>query len=263
MASRSESFQRLCDIMHKLRAPGGCPWDAEQSHASLVEYLIEEAYEVAEAVEAGQDDDLVKELGDVLLQVVFHSEIAEEEARFRIEDVLEAVSEKMISRHPHVFGDGALKDSRAVIEQWDRLKREERGTDSGLLDGIPTSLPALLRAQRLQSRAAGVGFDWEKSEDILDKIHEEVSELEEAGAQDDQQKREEEFGDLLFALVNWSRFSGLNSEMALQRANRKFCERFNYIEGALKKKGSNVESANLEEMDALWEKAKTDSGGRE
>jgi tetrapyrrole methylase family protein/MazG family protein len=257
MSTRSEGFLRLCEIMHRLRAPGGCPWDREQTHASLVRYLIEEAYEVGEAVEAGDDPELVKELGDVLLQVIFHSEIAEEESRFTIEDVLESISDKMIRRHPHVFGEATVQDSAAVLRQWETIKKGERGGESSHLEGIPNALPALLKATQLQGRASQVGFDWEHAGQVVEKVREEFRELEEAVREGVQHKVEEEFGDLLFALVNWGRFLKVDPEKALQDCNRKFVRRFQHIEKTLHSRGSSVVQADIAEMDALWEEAKT------
>lgn len=257
MPTRGEAFERLCDIMHRLRAPGGCPWDREQTHQSLVKYLIEEAYEVSECIEGGDDAELVKELGDVALQVVFHAEIAEEENRFQIVDILESVSDKMVRRHPHVFGDAQAEDSEAVLKQWESIKKEERGDKASRLDGIPASLPALLKADRLQSRAANVGFDWDGVEPVKEKVNEEWRELEEAIASGEGSRVQEEFGDLLFSLVNYARFIGVDAEQSLQDCNRKFTDRFQHIEESLHSKGSSVEQADLAEMDALWEEAKS------
>lgn len=261
MTDRSEAFEELCRIMHRLRAPGGCPWDREQTHSSLVKYLIEESYEVAEAVEAGDDEELAEELGDLLLQVLFHAEIAEEENRFNILDVIEAISAKMIRRHPHVFGDSEVEDSAEVLRRWEAIKREERGEESTYLHGIPNQLPALLKAQRYQSRAAQVGFDWNDIGQVFEKVREEVLELGNANREGTADKIEEEFGDLLFALVNWARFKGIDAEEALQRCNRKFKRRFEHIEKSLIDRGSSLEAAPLDEMDALWEEAKTAQAG--
>jgi tetrapyrrole methylase family protein / MazG family protein len=261
MPGSGELFERLCEIMHRLRAPGGCPWDREQTHSSLIKYLIEESYEAADAIQFGDDLELQKELGDVLLQVVFHAEIASEGNRFSIRDVIEAISAKMIQRHPHVFGDAKVEDSEAVLRQWESIKKVERGEGASILDGIPAALPALLRAERLQARASKVGFDWENPTQVLAKIREELGELEEVmgGARE---KVTEELGDLLFAVANLARFLKIDPEQALQDCNRKFLQRFRHIETTLVSRGSSVEEAGLAEMDALWEEAKTVTRGR-
>ncbi|GMV66143.1 MAG: nucleoside triphosphate pyrophosphohydrolase [Candidatus Hinthialibacteria bacterium] len=256
MTGKGQCFEKLCEIMHRLRSPGGCPWDREQTHSSLIKYLIEESYEVAEAIQEGDDPELVRELGDVLLQVVFHSEIASQEGRFTVEDVLQAICHKMIERHPHVFGDARVEDSDAVLKQWEQIKKKERGEDSSILEGIPKTLPALLRAERLQSRAAKVGFDWDHPQQIIEKIEEELSELKESLSQG-QDRIEEELGDLLFTVVNLARFLKMDPENALQECNGKFIQRFQHIEERLRSQGSSVEKASLAEMDALWTDAKS------
>lgn len=247
--------------MHTLRGPGGCPWDREQTPLSLTPFLIEEAYEVADAVERGDDEELKRELGDVLLQVVFHAEIAQEEGRFTLEEVIEEINQKMIRRHPHVFGDASAADSEAVLQQWHEIKSRERGVETSILEGIPRTLPALSRAEQLQKRAARVGFDWRDESEIRVKIREEVDELAEVLDQGEVDRVAEEFGDLLFALVNWARFNHIDPERALDRCNRKFIERFQFIEQELRSQGGHVQSASLEEMDELWEKAKSIEGG--
>ncbi len=261
MTDKESQFMELCEIMHKLRAPGGCPWDREQTHTSLTPYLIEEAYEVADAITDEDDEELKKELGDVLLQVVFHSEIAEEQGRFTIADVIQSINDKMIRRHPHVFGEAEAEDSAAVLKQWDEIKQEERGDETSILEGVPRSLPALSRAEHLQKRAARVGFDWRDEKEIRGKVREELDELAEVLDRGETDKVHEEFGDLLFALVNWARFNRLDPEQSLDRCNRKFIDRFRYIESELLSKGSHVREATLEEMDGLWEEAKSAEGG--
>ncbi|MCA9436641.1 MAG: nucleoside triphosphate pyrophosphohydrolase, partial [Candidatus Omnitrophica bacterium] len=230
MSEIGTRFERLCEIMRTLRGPGGCPWDREQTHSSLTRYLIEEAYEVADAVEEKDDEELKKELGDVLLQVVFHSEIAEGEGRFDIQGVIDSINEKMIRRHPHVFGDTTAEDSEAVLAQWHEIKQKERGEQASILDGVPRSLPALSRAETIQKRAARVGFDWSDEREIRHKVHEELDELAEALEKGEEASVQEEFGDLLFALVNWARFNDIDSEQALDRCNQKFLNRFRFIE---------------------------------
>ena len=261
MLESGKRFERLCEIMHRLRSPGGCPWDREQTHSSLIKYLIEESYEVAESIQLGDDLELQKELGDVLLQVVFHAEIASEENRFTIDDVIEAINAKMIQRHPHVFGDAKVDDSEGVLRQWESIKKQERGAGSSILDGIPAALPALLRAERLQARASKVGFDWENPSQVFEKIREELGELDEALGET-REKITEELGDLLFAVANLARFLKIDPEQALQDCNRKFQQRFRHIETTLVSRGSSVEQAGLAEMDALWEEAKTATRGR-
>jgi tetrapyrrole methylase family protein/MazG family protein len=261
MSTKGELFEQLCGIMHQLRSPGGCPWDREQTHTSLIKYLIEEAYEAAESIQKGDDQELFTELGDVLLQIVFHAEIAAETNRFSINDVITAINQKMIHRHPHVFGDKQVADSEAVLRQWESIKKMERGEGASILDGIPVSLPALLRAERLQSRASRVGFDWENTHQVFMKVREELNELEEA-ISEGQERTTEELGDLLFAVANLARFMKIDPEQALQDCNRKFCQRFQHIETSLISQGSSLEEADLAQMDALWEEAKTTSKGR-
>lgn len=256
MTGKGQCFEKLCEIMHRLRSPGGCPWDREQTHSSLIKYLIEESYEVAEAIQENNDQELVKELGDVLLQVVFHSEIASGEGRFTVEDVLQAICYKMIERHPHVFGDARVEDSEAVLKQWEQIKKKERGESASVLDGVPQALPALLRAERLQCRAAKVGFDWDHPLQVIEKIEEELRELKDS-LNEGEKRIEEEVGDLLFAVVNLSRFLKIDSEQALQACNQKFIQRFQHIEDRLRAQGSSVDEATLAEMDTLWEEAKT------
>lgn len=251
---------RLINIMDRLRSPGGCPWDQQQTHQSLKPYLIEEAYEVLEAIDRGQDDAFVEELGDLLLQVVFHAQIAREAKRFSMEDVAGAISEKLIRRHPHVFGDTNVENADQVVKNWDTIKAQEKkrkGKEPSVLDGVPRHLPALLRARRLQERAARVGFDWEDSEEVADKIREEVSEFLEARSSGSPEEIQEEFGDLLFSLVNLARFIHVCPEEALTQTNDKFLARFSFVETELKKAGKQPKTATLAEMDALWEKAKS------
>jgi MazG family protein len=249
--------------MHDLRAPGGCPWDRRQTHESLRPYLIEETYEAADAIDRGDLDALTAELGDVLLQVVFHAELGREAGRFTIEDVIEAIATKLITRHPHVFtpdgrrlprGRTHVKTPGAVAEQWERIKRREQhtaGTPTGLLTGVPRALPALLRAHKISSRAASVGFEWDRPADVMDKVEEEVRELREALTESEGRAREE-LGDLLFSLANLARKLRLEPEAALSRANDKFTARFQAMEHWLARRGRDVHAASLEEMEAAW-----------
>ncbi|MEI7954379.1 MAG: nucleoside triphosphate pyrophosphohydrolase [Verrucomicrobiota bacterium] len=248
---------RLRAIMHRLRAPGGCPWDAEQSHASLIPNLIEEAYETVDAIQRSDWMHLREELGDLLLQVVFHSELAEEAGHFNLDDVAREISDKLIRRHPHVFGHSAAATSDAVLQQWDEIKREEKGaTEQPYLHGIGQGLPALMRAAKLQKKAAKVGFDWPDENGVLAKIREESAELHHAIASGDPQAIAEETGDLLFSIVNLTRFRQLDPELVMAAANRKFEDRFATMERLLQSGGLNLEAATLDEMEMAWQRAK-------
>lgn len=252
MEDRTGSLEELLQIMDKLLSLEGCPWDREQTHASLVRYLIEESYEVIEAIEHRDMDRLREELGDLLLQVVFHAALAEREGWFNFDDVARTVSRKMIDRHPHVFGSLQLESSEAVMENWEDFKKKEG--KKHLLEGIPAMLPALMRAEKMQEKAARVGFDWADVGGALEKFKEEADEL--ARAQGEQEVREET-GDLLFALVNIARFKGVEPEQALQATNDKFARRFRYIEEQLRLRQRDLKQASLQEMDELWEEAKS------
>jgi len=253
-----EAFTQLVRIMERLRGPNGCPWDREQTHASIKPYLIEEAYEVAEAIEDDNIDELRIELGDLLLQIVFHAQMAREEGSFGIEDVIGAITEKMIRRHPHVFGDTAVKDSEEVLRNWARIKSEERKdhADNSIVSGVPRALPALLRAHRLSEKASRVGFDWSDASQVLEKVHEELAELQAALAQGSPAEIEAELGDLLFALTSLGRHLDIQAEDALQRASDRFIRRFRYIEAQLVERRQDVHDTPLEAMNALWEEAK-------
>jgi len=242
--------------MHRLRAPGGCPWDAEQTHSSLKQYVIEEAYEVVEAIDEGSRDHLVEELGDLLFQVVFHSQLGAEAGEFTMEDVVERICDKMTRRHPHVFGDRVVTDAREALAQWERIKREETGSRSSALDGVPAALPALLRAQRLQTKAARVGFDWTAWPDAWNKVREEVGEVEGALTSGDDIRVAEELGDLLFSIVNVARLRGMDAEDCLRRASEKFTRRFGKVETEMKAGGRTVTEASAEDLDRAWEAAK-------
>ncbi len=251
-------FEALVDIMAKLRSTTGCPWDREQTHQSLRPYLIEEAYEVLDALDNCDDEDIREELGDLLLQVVFHAQIACEEKRFDIHDVARAINEKLVRRHPHVFGDTRARTADDVLVNWERIKRDEKG-DTGprsVLDGLPAGMPSLLRAYRIQQKVARVNFDWDDAKAVLEKVSEEVAEVRGALESGDRTRIEEEMGDLLFSLVNLSRHLNVPPEDALRRSNDKFCRRFRYIEAALERRGEPLERATFEELDTLWEEAK-------
>ncbi|HEY8262285.1 MAG TPA: nucleoside triphosphate pyrophosphohydrolase [Methylosinus sp.] len=258
---------RLLDIMAALRRPGtGCPWDLEQSFATIAPYTIEEAYEVADAVERGDLDDLKDELGDLLLQVVFHARMAEEQEAFAFGDVVDAIADKLIRRHPHVFGDETAATADAVATQWNAIKAREKAAraerrgeseEKSLLDGVPTALPALSRAVKLQRKAGEVGFDWADARLVLAKIREETEEVEaELQAGVESSALVDEIGDLLFAVANLARHVGADPEQALRRTNAKFERRFHFIERALAEKDASPQNATLEEMEALWQAAK-------
>ena len=251
------NFDQLLSIMRKLRGPGGCPWDAEQTHESLTRYLLEETYEVIEAIESKSPEHLKEELGDLLLQPIFHAVIAEEAGQFDISDVIRILCEKLVRRHPHVFGDLVISDSSAQIINWERIKKEEKGPErTSALSGVPPHLPALLKAQKITEKASRVGFDWNHSDQVFAKVMEELHEFEEAWAGGNPERMEDELGDLLFAIVNLGRFLSLNPEEALRKTICRFQKRFSYVEDTLNKQGRNLTDATLEEMDILWEQVK-------
>ena len=260
----SEPLARLLDIMARLRDPAtGCPWDVKQTFASIAPYTIEEAYEVADAIDEGDMEALKDELGDLLLQVVFHARMAEEAGDFAFGDVAHAIADKLVRRHPHVFGD-LVTDEAGLRANWEAHKAEERaaraakrGHETGTLDGVPASLPALMAAEKLQKRAARVGFDWPQAAQVLDKIEEEIAELRaEIGGGGAPERLADETGDLLFAVVNLARHLKIDPETALRHANSKFARRFGAIESALAAQGRTPGQASLEEMEALWQQAK-------
>ena len=253
---KSDPFAKLCEIVAKLRAPGGCPWDREQTNESLLPATIEEAYEVAEAARAGNDAHFREELGDLLLLVIMHAEIARESGRFNIDQVTEEISEKLIRRHPHVFGTSDARDSGAVLKQWEAIKREEKKTDTHYLSSLPTALPALMRAQKVQSKVARVNFDWTELRDVIAKVEEELGELKNAIESEDLHSIEDEVGDLLFAVVNLARKSKLDAESALQAATDKFVRRFNSLEDELKVRGKTLGDVDLAELDEIWNQIK-------
>lgn len=263
----SKSFDELIAVMDRLRAPGGCPWDAEQTYQSLSQYLLEEAYEtfdaIQEADQTGDTANLREELGDLLLQVVFHSTIGKERGDFTIDDVAEGVTQKLILRHPHVFGDANFARAEDVLDNWDKLKADERKASGKLekakdsiLDEVPVHFPALLEGLKLTKKAAKVGFDWENADQIFEKLDEETAELRSAINNGDKTNIDEEIGDLLFAVMNLARHLDVEPETALNKTNRKFRQRFKFIEDELKREGRSLESANLKELDDLWNEAK-------
>ena len=254
----NRDFYSFVKIIETLRAPGGCPWDREQTHESLKKGLIEECYEVIEAIDANNEEMLIEELGDVLLQVVFHASLGIEDGYFNINDVIEGICEKMIYRHPHVFGDVEAPTSKEVLKNWDALKRKEQGFESTTeeLAHIARSLPSIMRAEKVQKKAAKVGFDWDNVEDALNKIFEEAEELKDVYKLQNKAKILDEMGDLFFAAVNTCRFLGIDGEEALNNTTDKFIRRFSYIEEEAKKRGKVLEDMKLSEMDLLWEEAK-------
>jgi tetrapyrrole methylase family protein / MazG family protein len=256
-------FEDFVAIQARLRAPGGCPWDREQTHQTLKTYLIEEAYEVLDALEHGSPEELTEELGDLLLQVLFHADIAREAGRFDIGDVITAIQDKMIRRHPHVFGNVKADTPDQVLKNWAQLKLDEKKkagkaakTPPSALDGVPRSLPALLEAHQLTKKAAHVGFDWETVEGIFEKLTEETSELRQALSEPSRQRREEEIGDLLFVAVNLSRFLGFDPEVALKKSNAKFKSRFQLMEREATQAGQRLADLSKAELEVLWESAK-------
>lgn len=257
MDTTTENFEGLVAIMRRLRGPGGCPWDAEQTHESLTRYLLEETYEVIEAIETGSQEDLKEELGDLLLQPVFHAAIAEESGSFTMSDVIATICEKLVRRHPHVFGDMKIADSSAQVENWEQIKKSEKGEERrSAIAGVPPHLPALLKAQKITEKAARVGFDWEHVDQVMAKVMEELHEFEEAMGTGDNDRMEAELGDLLFAIVNLGRFLSINPEEALRKTISRFQKRFEYVEEGLHARGKQMKSTTLEEMDILWEEAK-------
>lgn len=272
-----EWFEKLVAVQARLRAPDGCPWDREQTHATLRTYLIEEAYEVLEALESGDDAKFAEEMGDLLLQIVFHSQIAREEGRFTVADVIREIHDKMVRRHPHVFGEKSAKDAAEVLKNWEQLKKEERSAAAkkngggkkteSLMDGVSKALPATLEGLQLARRAARIGFDWESADGVFEKMKEEAEELrrelaggEKGSARAEDARAEEEMGDLLFATVNLARWLEVDPEIALKKANAKFSKRFRVMEALAAKSGKALADVPRDGMERLWEEAKV--GGK-
>jgi MazG family protein len=253
-------FQRLVEIMARLRAPGGCPWDREQTYDSIKPYTLQETYEVLDAIERRDWDDLCSELGDFMLQAVFFAEMAAEEKRFDIGDALDAINEKLVRRHPHVFADESASTGDEVLKRWDEIKAEERkakaAAPQGLLDTVPRALPALVEAQQITSRAARVGFDWRNIGEVFAKLDEERAEFSEACERGSQDQIEDELGDLFFVLVNLARFVKVDPEQALRRTNAKFRQRFAHVERRVEAQGKTVTGTPIEELEAFWQEAK-------
>jgi MazG family protein len=258
LSTAQSNFAKLCEIVAKLRAPGGCPWDREQTNETLLPPLIEEAYEVAGAIRARDDANLREELGDLILLALMHSEIANETGRFNIEAVLEEVIAKLIRRHPHVFAKSEVRDAEGVVKQWEAIKHEEKNGAIGghYLSNLPAALPALMRAQKAQKKAARVNFDWTELSDVVAKVDEELAETKEAIASGEKAAIADEIGDLLFAVVNLARKSGLDAETALQKATDKFVSRFNRVEDELRARGKKLGDVKLDELDAIWNAVK-------
>ncbi|MGN0212600.1 MAG: nucleoside triphosphate pyrophosphohydrolase [Muribaculaceae bacterium] len=252
--ARLEAFGKLLDVLDELRVK--CPWDAKQTNESLRPNTIEEVMELSDALIADDVKDICKELGDVLLHIIFYAKIADEQSRFDIADVCDALREKLIFRHPHVFGSEQVSNAEQVIQNWEQIKLKEKDGNKTVLAGVPSSLPALIKAYRVQEKAANVGFDWEKREDVWNKVKEEIAEVEAEIVRGDTENEEKEFGDLLFSIVNAARLYGVHPETALEKTNRKFIARFNYVESEATKAGRKLKDMTLGEMDELWNRAK-------
>ena len=255
MGDVGKKFEELVEIVEKLRAPDGCPWDREQTNQSLLPYFIEEVYELIESVDEENWDTVKEELGDLLLHMVFQASIGEDEGKFKLADSLTNVNEKLVRRHPHVFGDAKADAAFHAKQNWEAQKHKEKGRKSRL-DGVPKNLPALVRAQRLQQKASYAGFDWDAVEQVWDKVHEEIQELKDAQSNEAKDHIAEEIGDVLFAVVNLARYLEVPAEDALRKTNQKFTSRFSKVEEGIKAQGKELEDATLEEMDAIWEMAK-------
>lgn len=264
VSGAGNAFERLCSIVARLRAPGGCPWDREQTLASLKPCLVEESYELLDVMDGDDSAGHREELGDVLLQVVFQALIREERGEFRIEDVLNAISDKLVRRHPHVFGDVVVRGTDDVLGNWEQIKKREKkdadGKARSAIAGVPQSLPSLLRAQRVQAKAARVGFDWDDRDGPRAKIDEELRELDEAAASGDAERTSDEAGDLLFSVVNLCRFLKVDAETSLRQSVDKFSRRFRAVEGKVQEAGLDMRSMSLAELDALWDKVKKSDG---
>ena len=249
-----EAMGKMLDVLDILRVK--CPWDAKQTNESLRTNTIEEVYELSDALVADDNENIKKELGDVLLHIAFYSKIGEEKGAFDIADVADALREKLVFRHPHVFGDATAENATAVSQNWEQIKLKEKGGNKTVLAGVPDSLPALIKANRIQEKARNVGFDWDTKEQVWDKVKEELNEVETEIKSADQEKLENEFGDLLFSVINAARLYGVNPDNALEKTNRKFIKRFNYLEAKAKEAGKSLKEMTLAEMDAIWEEAK-------
>ena len=253
LSGEQHRFDKLIGIIARLRAPDGCPWDRKQTHSSLRQHFLEECYEVLEALDEEDSDKLCQELGDLMLHIVIQARIASEEKKFDIGDVISGISNKLVNRHPHVFGSAEVKDDGEVILNWEALKRREKDSESSILDSVPKQMPALMYSQEIQYRAAQAGFDWEDVDDIIDKLAEEVSEYRRA---ENNEEKEREFGDILFTLANIARRMDIDLETVLRETNQRFYKRFSYMEEICRNKGQNVSNLSFDEQNALWEEAK-------
>jgi tetrapyrrole methylase family protein/MazG family protein len=255
----SKEIDRLIDIVATLRGPDGCPWDKKQDHTSIGACMLEELHELFEAVEQNDAKNMCEELGDLLLHILFHAQIAKENGRFTIDEVAASINEKLIRRHPHVFGDTKVSSTQEVLHNWETIKNGEKGKESrtSALDGVPRTLPALLKAEKLQKKAARVGFDWDETPQVLDKVEEEFREFTEAAAQGHTEQAREELGDVLFSIVNVARHYGFCAEDALRAMTEKFTRRFQYVEERFRAQDRPMQEASLEEMDGFWEESKT------
>ncbi|RUA34644.1 MAG: nucleoside triphosphate pyrophosphohydrolase [Bacteroidetes bacterium] len=251
--NKLQAFDRLLTIMDQLR--NLCPWDKKQTIESIRHLTIEETFELSDAILDNDLEEIRKELGDIMLHIVFYARMADEQKAFDMADVLNGISDKLINRHPHIYSDVEANDEQAVKENWEKIKLKEKGNKS-VLGGVPKSLPALIKSIRIQEKARGVGFDWDKKEQVWGKVEEELQEFKQEEQSGDQEKATEEFGDLMFSLINYARFAGINPEEALEKTNKKFIKRFNYLEEESKKEGKQISEMSLEEMDVYWEKAK-------
>ena len=255
-----DTFDALVDIIARLRAPGGCPWDRKQTHASLREYILEECYEALAALDEGDTGKLCGELGDLLLQIVLQAQIAREAGEFELADVLNAINKKLIYRHPHVFAQTKADTAEEVAHNWEVLKKAERGVETSMLASVPKQMPALAYAREIQARVAGVGFDWKDIEGVVEKVVEEIRELQQAGSA---QEKSDEYGDLLFTLVNFARREGIDSEVALREANERFYRRFVFMEKLCRERGLSFSNLSFDEQNKLWEEAKKGVHGNE
>lgn len=252
-----DKFETLVEIIARLRAPDGCPWDREQTHASLREFLLQESYEVLAALDEGNSEKLCQELGDLLLQIVLHTQIATEAGEFKLSDVMQGINTKLIRRHPHVFGSVEVKDAAEVAHNWESIKKEEKGADASLLASVPEQMPALSYSKEIQRRVAEAGFDWPDIDGVIEKLAEEVGEFKQSTGGE----KAEEFGDLLFTLVNIARRLGIDSESALREANQKFYRRFSYMEKLCRQRGLTFGALSFDQQNALWEEAKKLTNG--
>lgn len=262
MNETGKNFEKLVGIMATLRGPDGCPWDKEQTHESLKENLIEESYEVIDAIDADDIPHLCEELGDLLMQIIFHARMAEENEKFDISDVVKGISEKLLRRHPHVFGEAEITSSEEVLHQWAQIKAREKGCENrtSILDGVPNTLPALMRAMEISKRAAKAGFEWPNLDAVVEKLEEEVGELKDELATGNTERIGEEIGDLLFTIVNVARWTKVDPEDALRAMTKRFSERFKQIEEVARAGGKPIEEMTIEEMDAVWDRAKRGNG---